>query len=435
MTPLEQVAHYLLLFAIPYFFALIFLEAVAAGLQGKKLFRINDSITDINSGILDRVLDAFVKTAIVGAYMLVYNTAHVMTTDPSSVTAWIVCFVLVDFLFYWAHRMCHTLNFLWACHIVHHSSEEMNLTVALRQSATETLFVWVFYLPLAIAGFPWEMWFICYQINLLYQFWVHTRLVPKMGPVEWVMNTPSHHRVHHGADVKYIDKNHAGTFIIWDRLFGTFKVEEEEPIFGVVSPVKTWNPLWAHTHYWVRLVKLTRLAPDWKDKIRVWFREPAFMPKGVELPAMGPNVRSPGYTKWNPWIPKGLTVYALAHFVLLQVLFVGFGAAEEQLPLAEKALPAGLVLFTLLCLGGILEGRPWARIAEPLRIGLIALALLTQGGPWFAAPWAGNAPTVTLIAAIGVLSLGGLYIERDGFKGRDASAYPNAGQEETAPAR
>jgi len=147
------------------------------------------------------------------------------------------------------------MNVGWATHIAHHQSEEYNLSVALRQGVFQGFFFNFFYLPLAFLGFPPVVYIVCSQINTIYQFWIHTRTVGKLGFLERFMHTPSHHRVHHGRDAKYIDRNHAGVFIIWDKMFGTFQEEEEEPNYGLVSPLQSWNPVWGQVHYFAKLAR------------------------------------------------------------------------------------------------------------------------------------------------------------------------------------
>lgn len=165
-------------------------------------------------------------------------------TDIAALASWAVVFVLVDLAYYWSHRFAHEVNILWAGHVVHHSSEEYNLPVALRQSSLHGLMSWIFYMPLAAIGVPWRMFVTCNAINLVYQFWIHTRAVGQMGSLtEAVMNTPSHHRVHHGVNPKYQDKSYAGVFIVFDRWFWSFQAEEEEPVYGITKPLQSWNPL------------------------------------------------------------------------------------------------------------------------------------------------------------------------------------------------
>ncbi len=172
---------------------------------------------------------------------------------------------------------------------MHHSSEDYNLAVALRQGAFQGLFSWVFYLPLAFVGFPPSWFAAIMSFNLLYQFWIHTRTIKTLGPLEWVLNTPSHHRVHHARNPKYLDRNYAGTLIIWDRMFGTFQAEEEEPVYGLTKPLDSWNPLWANLHVWRDLFRDAWLAPRWIDKLRIWFMPQGWRPDGIAGEPAGPR--------------------------------------------------------------------------------------------------------------------------------------------------
>ena len=181
---------------------------------------------------------------------------------------WLGAFVLTDFAYYWAHRLSHEVNLLWIGHSVHHQSEDYNLGVALRQSVLQkVLLIWVYW-PLAMLGFPPEMFLTSMAINLLYQFWIHTELIDRMGPLEWVLNTPSHHRVHHGRNPEYIDRNHAGVFIIWDRMFGTFQEEIVKPTYGVTRPTDSFNPVYAQWKPVADLWRDLRAIPGWLDRVR-----------------------------------------------------------------------------------------------------------------------------------------------------------------------
>ena len=239
--------------AIPVFFALIGVELVVARCQGRSLYRLNDSVNDLSCGILQQLLGVALKTVLFAGYVWVYESHRLLEIPVESAAAWIACFFGVEFFYYWFHRKSHEINVFWAAHVVHHQSEEYNLAVALRQGAFQQGFSWIFYLPLALAGFPPVMFLALSSFNTLYQFWIHTRTIGRLGAFEWVFNTPSNHRVHHARNPKYIDRNHGGTLIIWDRLFGTYVAEEEEPVYGITTPLRSWNPVWANLHYWAEL--------------------------------------------------------------------------------------------------------------------------------------------------------------------------------------
>ncbi|HKC12517.1 MAG TPA: sterol desaturase family protein, partial [Vicinamibacteria bacterium] len=223
--------------AIPVFFLLIGLELALARIVEKDYYRLTDSINDLSCGIIQQVLDVFLKTVLFAGYLYLFGHYRLFTLPARSLPTWVAGFLGVDLLYYWFHRWSHEMNAGWAAHIVHHQSEEYNLAVALRQGAFQGSFSWVFYLPLALLGLPPLVFLTVSSFNTLYQFWIHTRTIGRLGPLEWVLNTPSHHRVHHGRNPKYIDRNHGGTLIVWDRLFGTFQGEEEEPVYGITTPL------------------------------------------------------------------------------------------------------------------------------------------------------------------------------------------------------
>ncbi|MFT4595538.1 MAG: alkylglycerol monooxygenase, partial [Psychroserpens sp.] len=217
--------------SIPIFFLLIGIEFLIGYVKKRKLYRFNDALTNINLGIGQQTIGIAMKVVLGFGYLFIYENARIFDLEHTTLN--IVLLVLgVDFFYYWFHRASHQINFLWAAHIVHHQSEDYNLSVALRQSWIQGWFSWTFYLPLAFIGFNPEIAFPIIAFNTLYQFWIHTTTIKSLGPLEWIFNTPSHHRVHHGSNPKYIDKNHAGSLIIWDRMFGTFKQEEDEPVYG-----------------------------------------------------------------------------------------------------------------------------------------------------------------------------------------------------------
>ncbi|XP_016123545.1 alkylglycerol monooxygenase-like [Sinocyclocheilus grahami] len=208
--------------ATPYFIGLILLEIVLGWLKtdGPRI-KINDFITSLSAGMMSRLPQLMMRSLELSAYIYVWNNFHILELPwDSAWTRWLA-FLGVDMGYYWFHRFAHELNFLWAAHQVHHSSEYYNLSTALRQSVTQQFSSWVFYLPLALMV-PSYVFAVHIQFNLLYQFWIHTELVKNLGPLEWILNTPSHHRVHHGRNPYCIDKNYAGILIIWDRMFGTF---------------------------------------------------------------------------------------------------------------------------------------------------------------------------------------------------------------------
>jgi sterol desaturase/sphingolipid hydroxylase (fatty acid hydroxylase superfamily) len=365
----------LIVLAIPVFFLLIAVEWAAARVLEPDAYRFSDSVADLGCGILDQVVGVFTKTAVFAGYLFLFDRYRWWSV-PEASWAWVACFLGVDFLYYWFHRWSHEVNAGWAAHVVHHQSEEYNLTVALRQGAFQQLFSWVFYLPLALLGFPPLMFLTCSGLNTLYQFWIHTRLVGKLGPLEWVLNTPSHHRVHHGRNPKYIDRNHAGTLIVWDRLFGTFKEEEEEPVYGVTSPLRTFDPLRAHVRQWGEMGRLARQTRGWADRLRILTRPPGWRPAELGGFLSPPEVDRASYEKFFVPVSVQVKVYVFVQLVALILFAAWFLNHQGSLGPAVRVAASLAIVASVVSLGSLLDRRGWASALEGVRAtGLIALAV------------------------------------------------------------
>jgi len=380
--------------AVPVFFLLIGLELFITRLQEKDYYTLSDSVTDLGCGLFQQFTEVALKTFLFAGYLFLYSHWRIFEIQSHSVAAWVGCLLGQDFLYYWFHRKSHEVNAFWAAHVVHHSSEEYNLAVALRQSAFGGLFSWVFYLPLAVFGFPPVMFLACSSINTLYQFWIHTRTIGKLGPLEWVMNTPSHHRVHHACNPKYIDRNYAGVLIVWDRLFGSFKPEDEEPAFGITRPLRSWNPLWANLHYWVELFDKARRSTRWADRLRVFTARPGWQPEELGGYQAPPEIDRASQRKFDPRVAAGLSAYALLQFVVVLVFSSVLLFNQNRWSWAVLTAGTLAVVWSLMGLGALLEGRRWALVAEVARVAVLATsgaALLASGGR---ASWAAAVATV-----------------------------------------
>jgi sterol desaturase/sphingolipid hydroxylase (fatty acid hydroxylase superfamily) len=366
--------------AIPVFFALIGLELLLTRVLERDSYSLADSLNDLSCGIVQQLVEVFAKTALFAGYVFLYGTVRVLDIPMSSAWAWVACFLGVDFFYYCFHRVSHRVNAVWATHVVHHQSEEYNLAVALRQGAFQGWFSWVFYLPLAVLGFPPLMFLTLSAFDTLYQFWIHTRVIGKLGPLEWVLNTPSHHRVHHACNPKYIDRNYAGTLIIWDRMFGSFKEEQDEPVYGITKPLRSWNPVWANLHVWVDLFRKARRTSSLPDRLRLFLSPPGWQPAelgGFEAPR---EVDRATYQKYRTPLPRGLAAYAFAQFVLvlLGTTWLLFRQAQMALPL--RALGALGAVLGLVTVGGLFERRTWAAGVEWARLALAPLAVWLATG-------------------------------------------------------
>ena len=358
------------LYAIPFFFVLIGLELLVDRWRGVSTYRLADSINSLSAGVLSQVSGLLTK----GLGLLTYGFAvqHLALFELSAqqTWVWVLAFVLYDFCYYWNHRLGHERNVLWAAHSVHHQSEDYNLSTALRQTSSGFLFGWIFYLPLAVLGVPLLVFLTVGALNLLYQFWVHTRHVPKLGWYEWAFVTPSNHRAHHAQNAIYMDRNYGGVFILWDRLFGTFQEElDEEPvIFGVTTPLASWNPLWANLQFYVQLWRDAARAASWWDKLRIWFMPTGWRPADVaaKYPLSKPELSQ--FVKFEVPLSAGQKVYAGVQFVLYLVGGTYLLAISESLSLGLLIASWAWVAFGLYSLGVWLENRPWARLLEVLRL-------------------------------------------------------------------
>jgi alkylglycerol monooxygenase len=278
---------------------------------------------------------------------------------------------LVDLAYYWAHRTSHEVNLFWGGHVVHHQSEDYNLSVALRQSSFQVIWTFAFSLPLAIVGFDtWDFAMIS-AFNTLYQFWIHTEAINKLGWFEYIFNTPSHHRVHHGRNPKYIDKNHAGTLIIWDRMFGTFQPEEERPIYGITKPLHSWNSVWANvSHYHTMWSEFKQIAL-WSDKVRYLFRKPGWLPPSLGGTQAIPEIPST-YQKYDTPVPVKISYYVLFQYIVCVGVTAFFLFQKDHFSLLEKSIISLGICWWVMNCGVLFEQKRWVFSAEWLRILLFS---------------------------------------------------------------
>ncbi len=267
-------------FAIPVFIACILIEAFLDYRQQLKLYHSKDTAACISMGIGVVFIGLITKTFYFFVFHLIYQFR--IFELENIWWMWALLFFADDFSFYWHHRMSHQVRFLWAAHVQHHSSTKMNFSVALRQSWMEPFYKYLFYLWIPLLGFNPLYIFIMQAFSLIYQFFQHTELVRSLGPIGWVFNTPSHHRVHHAVQHKYLDRNHAGILIIWDRLFGTFVKEDlkDLPVYGITENIKSYNPAIIATHEYVNLWRDIKRANKLSDKFKYLFYPPGWSHDG-----------------------------------------------------------------------------------------------------------------------------------------------------------
>jgi alkylglycerol monooxygenase len=361
-----------ILYAIPFFFGLIALELLVDRWRGLSTYRLADAINSLSAGVLSQISGLLTKGLGLLTYAFAWQHLALFDLSPEPLWVWALAFVLYDFCYYWNHRLGHERNVLWAAHSVHHQSEDYNLSTALRQTSTGFLFGWIFYLPMALLGIPPLVFLSVAALNLLYQFWVHTRHIPKLGWLEWLLVTPSNHRAHHAQNAVYMDRNYGGVFILWDRLFATFQEElDEHPvIFGVTRPLASWNPLWANVQFYAQLYSDARRAESRWDQLRIWFMRTGWRPADVAAKYPLAKVDLSQFVKYEIPLSGGQKRYVAVQFAL-NVL-----AGSYLLAISASLTPALLLAcwswlaLSLYSFGLWLENRPAARGAELLRLAL-----------------------------------------------------------------
>ena len=308
--------------AVPAFFILIFIELIYGLASGKSNYRLNDTFTSISLGLISRYIPLLGLGIQGAAFAYVAQYYNLKLFSPSSVWVWVFAFFLYDFCYYWMHRLHHEVKVLWATHVVHHHGEEFNLSTALRQTSTGFLWKWIFYLPIFIVGIPPEVFVTVAGVNLVYQFWVHTEHIPKLGWYEYVFVSPSNHRIHHAQNKHYVDANYGGVFILWDRLFGTYKEELEElkPIYGTAKPLKSWNPFKANLDIFREMLVDSTRTKSFKDKIKVWFSRPNWRPEDVKnkYPIIKNDLEN--FKPYNPEVSSEVKIYGWIQLLFLLVI-------------------------------------------------------------------------------------------------------------------
>merc|ERR1711970_1153219 len=353
--------------AAPLFFSLIAVEWVVLLLKGEKL-RLNDGLLSVVHGLIMSIMESFVSGLVFSAYLYIYSNHCIYPLPWDSSITWVLAALGIDFCYYWVHRAAHEVNILWAAHQVHHSSEDYNLTTALRQSAFQTLGSWPFYLPMALFIPPSQV-LVHKELNLLYQFWIHTEVVSNLGPLEYVLNTSSHHRVHHGANRYCLDKNYAGVLIVWDRMFGTFQPERDDVqiVYGLVDQPQFWNPVKHQIFYYGKVLEKARSMSNWTDFFSAFIKGPGWFPGTGRLGDVSFVPESPVRDKYSPRVSPALHLYTLGHFLLV---FIAIDWVVRTRQLLSQTHVIFLILYNLWSLSNIgllYDNSAWAWPSECVR--------------------------------------------------------------------
>ncbi len=398
--------------ATPVFFALIALELLVAKLRGRRVYHSSDAINSLGLGVISQIVAVFSKLLTLGIYAWCVQHLALFALPANSVWVWVTALVFYDFCYYWLHRAGHEVNILWAAHVVHHQSEDYNLSTALRQTGSGVLLGWLFYLPMAVVGYPLEVFMVVALIDLLYQFWVHTELVGRLGWFDRVFCSPSNHRAHHAVNDRYLDRNYGGILILWDRLFGTFIEEDDSdpPVYGTRSPLRSWNPLWANAEVYWATAKDAWHARRWRDKLLVWIKPPGWRPVDVAQRFPKPAFDI-GRERYLPVLSRGLTVYSLLQFALLLGMAVQFLDLAKHMAAVELVGYAVFLVLSLSALGALTEGQRVGVALELVRLLVTAAIPLLTGG-WFGVPRLDGHVVVALVAVplLSALVLGWLAV-------------------------
>jgi sterol desaturase/sphingolipid hydroxylase (fatty acid hydroxylase superfamily) len=392
----------LIALAVPVFLLMLLIEIAADRVRGTKYYRANDAINSLSAGTLSTSFGYFTRLIPVAIYGFFLQNLAIIPMDsawfdlsPQGLLLWLLALLSWDFCYYWKHRFGHEISVLWAAHAVHHQSEDYNLSTALRQTSSDFLFGWIFFVPLFVIGFPLEIIVTVNAIDLIYQFWVHTQHVDRLGWYDRVFVSPSNHRVHHAQNERYIDKNYGGILILWDRLFGTYQEERDDDpvVFGVRKPLANWNPFWAnfqvYGYLWFDAVRTRR----WRDKLGVWFRRTGWRPEDVAARYPKRNLPLENFRKFDPDIRPPVKRYLVVQFTLITAWGLWIASLFATEGLLTIIWPSAFLWISLYSFGLLSEGRQYARAVEMGRLLLAAPAVFAWA--WFTG-WAPKSGAVLL---------------------------------------
>ena len=376
-----------IVFATPVFIFLIALEFAwsrrsTSRTAGQTPFRLSDAINSISLGMLSQVGGVLGKVLSVGIYAAVFQSVALFPRPEfwTSVPGVLLALVMYDFCYYWLHRAGHVVALFWAAHVVHHQSQHYNLSTALRQTSSGLLFGWIFYLPMAVLGVPPTIFGIVLLIDLLYQFWVHTEQVGRLGWFDRVFCSPSNHRVHHAVNDGYVDKNYGGILMLWDHLFGSFQEEDEKKpcVYGTRGALNSWDPLWANLQVYGALATESWHTPRWSDKLLVWFKPPGWQSADMARSNPKPPFKLEAVTTFNPTLSRTQQWFAALQFVLAMGAVLAFLWHVDAMPLATASIWAAAIVAGLWANGRFLQGG--LAMLEVLTVECAALATVSALG-------------------------------------------------------
>lgn len=375
----------ILLIAMPAFFGLVLFEKFWGIWKGKDTVPVSDMISSLSSGITNVTKDVLGLSLVVISYAWLYDKLGFFEIKATWLV-YVIAFIALDFAGYWTHRIAHEYNIFWNNHIIHHSSEEFNLACALRQSISGIVKIFaVFLLPAAILGVPPEVIAIVAPLHLFAQFWYHTQHIGKMGILEKMIVTPSHHRVHHAINPEYLDKNYGQIFIFWDRWFGTYQDELEDvpAVYGVTRPVQTWNPIKINfMHLWL-LIKDAWRAQNWSDKLKIWFMPLGWRPADVAQKYPVNKIEDVyHFEKYDSHLSKGMVIWSFAQLIVLLLLLSYLFGNLATISAPGIFYYGGFVFLTVYAYTELMDRNPNAWAWELLK-AVYAMYFVITSGDWF----------------------------------------------------
>lgn len=400
-----------LVYAIPFFTVLVLLEVLYGQFVKNQKHNVMDTVSSLSSGLTNIIKDSLGLVLVLISYPVLMEYIAIFKMDASW-PVWIMAFIVIDFAGYWNHRLSHHINIFWNQHVIHHSSEEFNLACALRQSISNVIgYFALLLIPAAVLGVPSEVIAILAPIHLFAQFWYHTQHIGKMGWLEYVIVTPSQHRVHHAINPEYIDKNLGQILCIWDRLFGTFQEElpNVPPQYGVLKPAATWNPILINFQHVWRLIKDAWRTKSWYDKLRIWFMPTGWRPKDV-VEKYPVEIIDDVYDfkKYQPKASLALKIYAVFQMLVstafLLFMFNNYSVLGfNQLLLFGAFVFAGIYGYTT-----VMDRQPHAMWIEIVR-SLIGITFILFTGNWFGINTYINLGSILVLIYFGITLIGGIY--------------------------
>ena len=360
----------ILLLVIPSFMILILVEILYGHFTKKQTHTFMDTLSSLSSGMTNILKDSLGLVLIIVSYPYILESIAIINLE-SSLTLYLVAFVCIDFASYWNHRLNHKVNIFWNRHVIHHSSEEFNLACALRQSISSWIgFGALFLIPAALFGVPANIIALLAPLHLFAQFWYHTQHIGKLGFLEYIIVTPSQHRVHHAINSIYIDKNLSAIFCVWDRIFGTFQEEldEEPPVYGVLKPVQTWNPFLINFQHAWNVIQDAYHTNSFKDKLRVWFMPTGWRPADVIEKFPRPITENPNdRAKYSPNYSTFIKSIALFHFISINLLLTFFLYNFSDLSIEFKLMYGFIIAISIFGFTSLMDFHSWAINFEILR--------------------------------------------------------------------